>query len=272
MSRGYFYYHRFIISRRIVQLSILLLYILARHTDLDILKGDLTFSELLGVIPFADPYAVLQIIATGSIPGKSLIIGGLIILLFYALIGGRVFCSWVCPMNIVTDSASALRRKLKIDQDDKPTRISRKIRYWALGLSLILSLIFGLAAFESISPVSILHRGIIYGFGYGWLVVLAIFLIDLFVLKNGFCGNLCPLGAFYAFISKFSVVRIKHIKEKCNLCMDCRVICPEPHVLPMIGKHDALVLSGECNNCGRCIEVCKDDSMMFSLRTKSVNK
>jgi ferredoxin-type protein NapG len=37
--------------------------------------------------------------------------GCAIVVVFYALVGGRVFCSWVCPVNVVTDAAAWLRRR-----------------------------------------------------------------------------------------------------------------------------------------------------------------
>ena len=55
-----------------------------------------------------------QTLATGHWPGLSAALGALIVAMFYALVGGRVFCSWVCPVNVVTDTASWLRRRLRI--------------------------------------------------------------------------------------------------------------------------------------------------------------
>jgi ferredoxin-type protein NapH len=48
--------------------------------------------------------------------------------------------------------------------------------------------------------------------------------------------------------------------------MKCKVVCPEQQVLYMIGKESIPVLSGECTNCARCIEVCDDDALNFSIR------
>jgi phosphoribosylaminoimidazole-succinocarboxamide synthase len=59
---------------------------------------------------------------------------------------------------------------------------------------------------ELINPVSMLHRGLIFGIGTAWMVVLAIFLFDLFVMSRGWCGRLCPVGAFYSLIGRWSPV------------------------------------------------------------------
>jgi ferredoxin-type protein NapH len=54
--------------------------------------------------------------------------------------------------------------------------------------------------------------------------------------------------------------------------MKCKVVCPEKQVLHMIGKESIPVLSGECTNCARCIEVCDDDALRFSIRDLIQNK
>jgi len=264
--------YRFLIFRRITQITILILYIGANIWGWKIIQGNLSSSLLLEKVPLADPYAVLQIFATGSIVAMDAILGAVIITLFYMVIGGRAFCSYVCPVNMVTDLANWIRRKFNLDKAEKKWWASRNIRYWAIGLSFILSFLLGTAAFELVSPVSMTHRGLVFGMGFGWAAVLIIFLFDLFVLKNGWCGHICPLGGFYSILGKFSLIRVKHLEENCTLCMKCKVVCPENQVLHMIGKESLPVLSGECTNCARCIEVCDDDALNFSIRSMAQNK
>ena len=67
--------------------------------------------------------------------------------------------------------------------------------------------------------------------GMGWTLVAAVFLFDVFAVRNGFCGHLCPLGAFYSLIGGSSMVRVRHSKEQCTRCMECVESCPEPQVL-----------------------------------------
>ena len=265
--------YRYIILRRFVQIGILVLFFGANAWGWKILEGNLSSSILFGVIPMSDPYAMLQMVVAGAVIASDLLIGVGVVALFYFLIGGRAFCSWVCPINMVTDSANYLRRVFDIDRAQlERSPISRNTRYWILGLSLIVSAFMGIAAFEFVSPISMLHRGIVFGMGFGWAAIGMIFLFDLFVLKNGWCGHICPLGGFYSLIGKFSFIRVHHIEENCTLCMKCKVVCPEKQVLHMIGKESLPVLSGECTNCARCIEVCDDDALEFSVRDFIQNK
>jgi ferredoxin-type protein NapH len=264
--------YRYLIFRRATQLSLLLLYFGANAWGWTILMGNLSSSLFLETIPLSDPYAALQMVAAGAVLATDIMVGALIITMFYLLIGGRAFCSWVCPVNLVTDAAAILRRKLGIDGISKRQPASRNMRYWVLVLSLIISLMMGVTAFEFISPISMLHRGIVFGLGFGWAAMLIIFLFDLFVLKNGWCGYVCPLGGFYSLVGKVSFIRVHHTMENCTSCMKCKTVCPEQQVLHMIAKESIDVLSGECTNCARCIEVCDDDALSFSIRKLVKNK
>lgn len=257
---------KYLILRRISQITLLFLYFSANAYGWKILSGTLSSSSVFGMIPLSDPFAVLQMIFAGAVLSFDVILGAMIIVFFYGVIGGRAFCSWVCPVNMVTDGANWLRRKLYMDQIEKKVWISRDIRYYMIILALIVSSLSGMAAFEIISPITILNRGVIFGFGAGAGLLVAIFLFDLFVLRNGWCGHICPLGGVHAMIGKFSLLRVKHNSENCTLCMKCKDICPERQVLNMIGKRSEVVSMAACTNCGRCVDVCDDDALGFHIR------
>lgn len=263
---------RFIIYRRIVQLGTLLLFFGSAHwgwtvANEPLLIGNLSASTLLGTLPLADPFAVLQIFLTQHVLETEVIIGAGIILLMYALLGGRTWCSWVCPINMVADLSSWLRRRLPIKDR---FILSRNVRYTVLALSLILSAITGVAAFEWVSPISMFHRELIFGIGMGWMAILGVFIFDLFVLRDGWCGHLCPLGAFYALVGKVAPVRILFDSPSCTHCGECARVCPEPQVLNLKQATEVeMIASGECTNCGRCITVCPEDTLCFGLRWQS---
>ena len=265
--------YRYLFMRRVVQVGLLVLYFGANAWGWKVLQGNLSSSLIFGVIPMSDPYAMLQMLAAGAVLATDLLIGVGVATAFYFFIGGRAFCSWVCPINMVTDLADFIRELIGMNRlTGVKQPASRNIRYWVLGMSLVVSAIMGVAAFEFLSPISMMHRGIVFGIGFGWAAVLIIFLFDLFILKNGWCGHICPLGGFYSLLGKFSLIRVKYNEENCTLCMKCKVVCPESQVLFMVGKESLSVLSGECTNCARCIEVCDDDALGFSLVSLIQNK
>lgn len=266
---GKLYVWHLLLMRRAVQLGVLLLFVGTVRWGWElagrpVLTGNLSSSELFGLVPLADPFATLQIMMTGHLPLQELLLGAAIILVFYALLGGRTWCSWVCPINMVTDLSAWLRRRLNISD---MFHLSRNIRYTVLALALVLSVLTGVAAFEWISPISMLHRELIYGIGLGWTAVLGIFLFDLFILRNGWCGHLCPLGAFYALLGRLAQVRVGFDAPSCTHCGECARLCPEPQVLNLKEAAAAgMIASGECSNCGRCISVCPEDTLQFRLR------
>lgn len=257
--------YRYLLLRRIVQIGLLVLYVLGNYTSFKILQGNLSASLLFGVIPLSDPYTIVQLFFAGTIIVADALLGALIIVLVYGLFLGRAYCSFVCPINLVTDFAAFLRRILGLDALGNLVHFKNSLRYVILVLSLLMSIVFGIAAFEAISPISMLHRGIIFGTWFGFLSVLGVFLLDLFVAKHAFCGHICPLGAFYSLISRFAILKVNYDLESCTHCMECKKICPQKQVLGIIGKESGTIKSGECTRCGRCIEVCGDNALAFNL-------
>jgi ferredoxin-type protein NapH len=260
--------YKYLILRRITQFAILFLYFAGNYWGWKILNGNLSFSKLFQTIPLTDPYAFLQMVFAGAVISSNLIIGVIIIVLFYGIIGGRAYCSWVCPVNLITDLAAWLRRKTHHEKDNLISAMKMKnFRYWFMAVMLIASTAVGAAAFEFISPIGIFTRGVAFVIGFGWVWLVAIFLFDAFVLKNGWCGHICPVGAMYSIIGSKSIIRVYHNKENCTNCGNCLTICPEVQVLsPVINKKSDYINGIECTNCGRCIEVCDDNALKFTLR------
>ncbi len=266
----FLYKNSYLISRRISQFLVLFLMAGGNWWGWKIVRGNYSSAEIMGLIKVSDPFMVLQITFTGFWIGSQVVLSSAIVLMFYTIISGRMFCSWICPINPVSDLARWLRRKLQIHSN--LLRIPKNFRYWILGLSLLLSAITGIAAFESISPIGFLNRQLVFFTSFGWNIILILFLFDLGVLKNGWCGYLCPLGSFYSLVGRVGLVKVKHEKEKCTLCNKCTKVCPEPQVLGLIGKQSHTIKNGQCTNCARCIEVCDDKALRFSFNTHSGNR
>jgi len=268
-SKGRFGAHKWLLARRISQLSILLVFLLGPWLGIWIVKGNLNASLTLDVLPLTDPYVLLQTVFAGHVPEMAAISGALIVLVFYLSVGGRVYCSWLCPVNTVTDLAHWLRERMGIRSG---SHLSRHTRYWILALTLLLAVITGSVVWELVNPVSMLHRGLVFGMGFAWTIVLAVFLLDLFVSRRAWCGHLCPVGAFYSLLGHVTPLRVSATaREQCNDCMDCYAVCPEPQVLPPALKGadkgiGPVIVSANCTNCARCIDVCGKDVFKFAFR------
>ena len=267
--KGWLAAHRWLLARRATQLTVLALFLAGPWLGYWIVKGNLNFSLTLGVLPLADPYVLLQSLVAGHRPERKALVGAAVILFAYFVAGGRTYCAWVCPVNVVTDAAHWLRARLGVPGG---VIIPRSTRYWILAMTLALAWITGSIAWELVNPISILHRGIIFGIGVGWAVIVAVFLLDLFVAERAWCGRLCPVGAFYSAVATFSPLRIVAVRrEQCNDCADCYTVCPEPLVIrpALKGADDGIgpvILSPHCTNCGRCIDVCSRHVFAFGSR------
>lgn len=268
-AKGWVGAHKWLLARRLSQGAILSLFLLGPLAGAWIVKGNLAYSLTLDILPLTDPYVLLQSVLAGNVPEKLGVIGALIVVAFYLVVGGRAYCAWVCPINPVTDLASWLRRRMGIKGS---AHVARSSRYWILAMTLVLAALTTSIAWELVNPVSMLHRGLIFGFGAAWIVVLAVFLFDLFVMSRGWCGHLCPVGAFYSLLGKWSPLRVTASgRAACNDCMDCFEVCPEPQVIRPALKGAGsnvgpVILAANCTNCGRCIDVCSKDVFTFGIR------
>jgi len=261
---GWWSAYRFLILRRLCQFLVMGLFVMGPTWG--ILQGNLSSSVLFGTVPMSDPLILLQTIATGYWPETTAILGGVIVAVFYAVSGPRMFCGWICPMNLVTDLAAWIRRKSGLKAS---YQWSSSLRYWLLAAILIGSAVSGTLLWTWLDPVSALHRGIIFGFGAGSVLIFLVFLIDVFLVEHAWCGHLCPLGAMYGVIGRYSLLRVAATnREQCNNCMDCYNVCPEPKILRQpLKQGDRKIMSQDCISCGRCIDVCAEKVFEFRIRT-----
>ena len=270
-QRGWLLAHKWLLLRRLSQLSILFLFLLGPFFGLWLVKGNMSSSLILDVLPLSDPFVFLQILFTGHFPELTVVTGAIIVSLFYFLVGGRVYCSWVCPINIVTDTADWLRRVLNIKTS---LSFSRMGRYGLLAVSLLLASITGILVWELVNPVTMIQRELVFGMGFSWLFIVGIFILDAFVSRRAWCGHLCPMGAFYSALGKFSLIKVNALnRADCDDCMDCFAVCPEPQVIKpaLKGNGTPVINSGNCTNCGRCIDVCAKDVFTIKHRFISSN-
>lgn len=253
---------KFSIIRHSVQILILVLFVLGNAGILKFLEGDLSSSLLFKSLGLSDPFAVLQLLLAGFGLASASIIGACIILAFYALIAHRAFCGWVCPINLLSDLGAWIKARLKFAHN--LSSFSPNARYYVLVLVLLGSFCFHIAVFESFSQIGAFTRAVVFLHSSAFSIAIIILALEIFVQKRLICSHLCPLGAFWAFASYYSLIRIKHKVANCTKCNACKAICPEPRPLGLVGKSDGFV-GFECISCGRCVEICKDDALNFSI-------
>ncbi|WP_145107699.1 quinol dehydrogenase ferredoxin subunit NapH [Cereibacter sediminicola] len=266
--KGWLGAHRWLILRRLSQTSFLGLFLLGPWAGIWWVKGSLASSMTLDFLPLTDPLVLLQGLVAGHWPEMTALVGAGLVIAAYLLVGGRTYCSWVCPVNPVTDAAHWLHVRLGLPKGWQP---KASTRLWLLGTVVAVSAVTGTIAWELANPVTMLQRGLVFGMGAGWTLIGAVFLFDLLVARRGWCGRLCPVGAFYGLLGTRSLVRVSAARRAdCDDCMDCFAVCPEMAVItPALRGKSAdtpLILAGDCTNCGRCVDVCDRDVFRFTHR------
>ncbi|TBW40298.1 quinol dehydrogenase ferredoxin subunit NapH [Siculibacillus lacustris] len=269
-SRGFWARHRFLILRRLSQATALALFLTGPLFGVWIAKGTLAASMTFGVVPLTDPLMLAQSLVAGHRPETLALTGGAIVLAFYALVSGRAYCAWVCPIDPVTDLAHWCRERLGLQAKGWQPR--PQTRLWVLAMILAVSAVTGTIAWELVNPISFAFRAVVFGSTGALTLVAAVFLFDLVVARRGWCSHLCPVGAFYGLIGARSLVRVSAAgRADCDHCMDCYAACPEPQVIAPALEGAAkgaspVILGRDCSSCGRCVDVCPAGVFRFTHR------
>ena len=91
-------------------------------------------------------------------------------------------------------------------------------------------------------------------------VILAFFLVicaSSFLTRRLWCRALCPLGALYSLVAKFSLLR--RVVDKCLNCMRCKADCRMAAI-----KDDLGYVKGECVLCMDCVYDCPTNKAHFA--------
>ncbi len=183
---------------------------------------------------------------------------------------GKIFCGWICPIGLLFEWNSRLRRFLK--KAGLPLfdfKLPATVKFFILGGGLLTGLIFGAHYFLIIYPPKLISGEIYLGItrstlSYGTIFILILLLLELFFAPRLWCRSLCPGGALYTLFSKFRFLRIKNDRARCIDCGICDRLCPY-EINPSQGD-----LSAECDHCSICVESCPVKTLSFFVSRPKV--
>jgi uncharacterized protein with FMN-binding domain len=197
-----------------------------------------------------------------------------ILLIVFTIIFGRIFCGYVCAFGSMEDGLgflghSVLKLKTKIPESfDKYLKYLKYIVLLVLFISFFFTpdLLGNFSPWESFSVM--FSFPLDYGAAFttllpGTIILLVLFLISIFY-KRFFCRYLCPLGAIFSLVSRFSIFKVKKERSGCGACHICTNNCPMG--IPLY-KYD-VVNSGECIHCLNCVNVCPRSNPIYTFVLK----
>lgn len=230
---------------------------------LDRNKGTVWSALLLGV-DVTDPLAAAEAAAAGRTVYLPLLLS-ILIPVAVTLLLGKVFCSWICPANLLLEITGKLRRLLRFAElPPAEVEFSRANKYVLLAVGLLIAGMVALPIFALIYPPAALSRllhGWIFGTSItGVLVLIGVIVVfELLVSPRWWCRAMCPGGALYGLIGWPRLWRVKLDAGRCTDCRACGPAC-EPGLDPVLQSYGI-----ECDNCGACIRRCPQQALRFGV-------
>ncbi len=260
----------------------------------------ISFFDVKGNLPSAFQNSALYLQFTASVlkfitPGTALSIG-FIVVIAMTLIGGRIYCSTICPLGVLQDIIIFIRRKFTKKQQLRFKKALNVLRYSILILTLLsitfsgvllINLldpyaIFGRIGTHVFQPAALLINNFLASFSFLSLptieyspfslsaFIIALTMLFIIVWFAGtsdrlFCNSVCPVGTLLGFLSKFSIFKIKIAHSTCTQCGKCQTVCKAN----CIDIKNMEVDETRCISCFNCIPVCDLSGIKYK-RLKTV--
>ena len=258
--------HKWLKRRWFFLIFINLLFVLSYSWDIQILEGALTASRFVG-FHMADLNSALQVMLASKTLLINLLIGIVTVLIIWILLGGRAFCSWVCPYHLLAEITEKIHLSLVKKKWISNHTFDRRVRVVFYLIFALLALITGYTVYEVLSPTGIISRALIYGPSLALVWVAFILVLETLYSRRLWCRYVCPIGLTYGFVGALSPLRVNYNIKDCHHEGDCRKVCLVPHVLDWTVRGRSpqinMDLGADCTRCGLCVDVCPTNSLSF---------
>lgn len=200
-------------------------------------------------------------------------------LLAVGALAGRWVCGWLCPFGLVQELLFRLTKwRWRIPR--WLTRLKYLVLLLTAGLPFYWRSAVGLAEpyfCKYVCPAGTLLGGLplistnpglrsLVGWLFGWKLLLLLgLLLWALVSWRPFCRTLCPLGAFYGLLNRWSIWRLRLQPAACTGCAACQRQCPAD-LSPQVSPNQA-----ECVRCLQCVNACPRGALHWSPTVKTPN-
>lgn len=185
--------------------------------------------------------------------------------LISAILLGRLWCGYVCPLGFFQEIIAFLRKKSKIPTIHSTPQIQFLLRFvkWIVFFGFVIAVLFwGLRPSIYIRPDQLFTNT---KTSLSWLFLTGIFFGLCFIQERFFC-KICPLGTLRGFFNRGSLSRIKKKPQSCTHCRACLECCPMDIRSIYEERNKVDVTHSDCIYCMKCIEACPEpDALSFTL-------
>ena len=222
----------------------------------------------------------------------------LAVVVIVALVFGKAFCSWVCPVAPLSDLLRGRKAREKDEcertqaahrvlerwsdtnaaqaEKHKPIRSRVDGRHVVLAGSLASAAVCGFPVFCLVCPIGLTFASAIalyrlIGFNEPAIEVLvfpALLVLELTVFRK-WCHRFCPVGALLSLLARGNRTFKPHVNASMcarhagSSCAACVQACPE-HIDPCADLGDRSL--AECTRCGACVNTCPAKALSFVNR------
>lgn len=252
--------------------------VLAAMTTLGVLHQQAGIGRPVGVdalCPFGGLESMWSLVSNGTLVRRAALSSVLLLgtTIAVALMFRRAFCGRVCPLGFLQELSGRVGRLTFGRRRSVPVAIdksARFLKYVVLAVSLALAWTTADLVIRPYDPwVAYQHLAspeLITELGIGF-VVLVISLVGSLLYDRFFCKYACPMGAFLATISRFSIFKVRRIADTCIDCKACDRACP----MNVAVSETTTVADPECIDCGECVAACPvADTLAFGSAKRSL--
>lgn len=219
-------------------------------------------------VTFLDPVVALETLVRA--PGAwALILAGSVLSVLIAVLLGRVFCGWMCPVNTILEGLDTLRKRALPRLGLRPIDISlpRWFKWALLFIGIGTAALGDLALWAHLLPHVQIGRDVfslmIFGGATAGIWIFAVIVLaELLFSRRAWCRSLCPTGALLGGLGVFASLRVRKEDAPClSDCAACARACP------MALDPSRAISQAECMNCAACISACP--ASLLSLLPKT---